>query len=210
MPLKTPDFHISPTYKSEKFDAPTIDDLIDVYEDRILGWVLKPAKEIAAKEDGGPAALCLLLTYFEGAWSYKVCESSTGRSREFFVKGFVDVFSSPHNNAGVLTQLGEILYRDARCGFFHEGLFRDRIYIASMNTDIAITLPRVNGAIDVGGKIQSAVIDVSRCATGVEKHFTKTIGHLRESANATAREAFRKFFKDRCDWSIPGPIVALT
>jgi hypothetical protein len=208
-PLMPPDVYISPNYPSAKLDAPRIDDLIDVYEDRIVHWVLVPAKTIAATENGAPAGLCLLLTYFEGAWSYKTHTSSNGRSKEFFVHGFVDVFTSPRSPPQVLAQLGALLYKDARCGFFHEGLFRDRIYVVTMNHDIVVTLPRTGGVLDLDGTIQSALIDVQRCIAGVEKHFATSIAALRDPANTVGREAFQAFFKTQCDWESDGPIVAL-
>ena len=204
-----PDVYISPNYKSDKLDSPSIDDLIDVYEDRIVGWVLDPAAQLADTANGAPAALCLLLTYFEGAWSYRTRTSSDGRSREYFISGFVDVFKSPNNSPELLRKLGAVLYRDARCGFFHEGLFRDRIYVATMNRDIVITLPRRKGQLDLEGEIQSALIDVRRCIEGAKKHLAAAIAELRDPDNTLGREAFATYFKKMCDWEGDGPVVAL-
>jgi len=75
---------ISPNFTTEKLENPTVDDVIDVHEDRILNWLLNPAATLLGQKHGNPAAFCMLLTYFEGAWSYKVAASSNGRSKEFF------------------------------------------------------------------------------------------------------------------------------
>jgi hypothetical protein len=133
---------ISPSFRDSKLDSPSTDDVIDVYEDRVRNWLLAPAKVLLEQEHGGPAAFCILLTYFEGACSYARCQSSKNRSKEFFSRGFVDVFKSSNVPETLLLRVGDLLYSDARCGFFHDGMFRERVYFAEMNRDIVITLPK--------------------------------------------------------------------
>lgn len=200
---------ISPSYPDSKLDSPSIDDVIDVYEDRVRNWLLVPAKSVLTQEHGQPSAFCILLTYFEGAWSYAVRQSSKNRSKEFFCSGFVDVFKSSDVPGPVLRRLGELLYCDARCGFFHDGMFRERVYFAEMNRDIVLTLPKKDGVLDLEGEISSVLIDVSRCHAAIVRHFDVAITRLRESSNASDREAFFAFFKSQCDWEKPGPIIAL-
>lgn len=57
---------ISPKYPDAKFDQLSVEDLIDVFEDRICFWVLQPAKSLLDTQHGQVAAFCLILTYFEG------------------------------------------------------------------------------------------------------------------------------------------------
>jgi hypothetical protein len=200
---------ISPNYGTEKMDCPGIDDVVDVYEDRVRHWIIGPTKLLANTEHGGPAALCIMLTYFEGAWSYAVAKSSSGRSKEYFKRGFADTFKSPVHPESLLLQLGQLLYEDARCGFFHDGLFRSRVYLAEMNKDIAITLPKRGDVLDIEGEIQSVVIDVKRCVLAVERHFDSIIRSLRDTSNTAQRSKFFTFFKLQCDWEQPGPVVAI-
>jgi hypothetical protein len=115
---------ISPRYTYRKFEKPTIDDLVDVFEDRIRGWMLDPAKTLLGTEYGEVAAFSLLLTYPEAIWSYTVCEPSEGKPKQFFSNGFVDVLRPAGLDEAVLKRVGDVIYADARCGFFHEGLFR--------------------------------------------------------------------------------------
>jgi len=200
---------ISPNYGTEKLESPSIEDIIDVYHDRILHWVIEPAKLLASTEHGGPAAFCILLTYFEGSWSYLTGKSSSGRSKEYFKRGFADVFKASGNPGSLLLRVGHLLYEDARCGFFHDGLFRGRVFFADMNRDIVVTLPKRDGSLDLEGDIQSILIDVGRCISAVEKHFIETITCLRETSSTEKREEFFKFFKSQCDWEQPGPIVGI-
>ncbi len=200
---------ISPHYETEKLESPDIDDVIDIYEDRIRYWVIEPAKLLVNTEHGGPAAFCVLLTYFEGAWSYLIGESSSRRSKEFFKRGFADAFKISGNPECLLLRVGQLIYEDARCGFFHDGLFRGKIFFAEMNRDIFITLPKHDGKLDLDGEIQSILIDVNRCILAVEKHFNSTIAFLRDKSKMEKRAEFFRFFKSQCDWEQPGPIVGI-
>lgn len=200
---------ISPNFTTEKLENPTVDDVIDVHEDRILNWLLNPAATLLGQKHGNPAAFCMLLTYFEGAWSYKVAASSNGRSKEFFRLGFADVFKHSGIPEPVLLRTGELLYVDARCGFFHDGMFRERVYFAEMNKDLVITLPKKAGALDLFGEIKSILIDVGRCYHAVSRHFNASMEILRDTDNISEREAFFAFFKSKCDWESSGPIIGM-
>ncbi|PUA30411.1 MAG: hypothetical protein B0W54_07930 [Cellvibrio sp. 79] len=200
---------ISPHFYSEKLDSPNVDDLIDVYEDRIQHWIVEPAKLIANTEHGGPAAFCILLTYFESAWSFAQGKSSHRNSKEYFINGFADVFKASGYPEYFLYRTGEIIYVDARCGFFHDGLFRGKIFFAEMNKDIVITLPKRDGRLDLDGEIQSIIIEPKRCADAIERHLQTTIRELRKASNDEQRKVFFDFFKSRCDWDSPGPMVAI-
>lgn len=200
---------ISPSYPDSKLDSPFIDDVIDVYEDRVRNWLLAPAKAVMEHEHGGPAAFCILLTYFEGAWSYATRRSSKGRSKEFFTNGFVDVFRSSNVPVPLLCRVGHLLYADARCGFFHDGMFRERVYLAESTHELLITLPTNGGALDLNGEIESVMIDVGRCHAAVIRHFDAAMRQLRDPQNIADREAFYAFFKSHCDWDKPGPVIGL-
>lgn len=200
---------ISPSFTTDKLEDATVDDVIDVHEDRIRNWLLKPAATLVAQNHGSPAAFCILLTYFEAAWSYKVTTSSKGRSKEFFRLGFVDVFKSSGVPEPVLLRTGELLYVDARCGFFHHGMFRERVYFAEMNKDLVITLPKKAGALNLLGEIQSVLVDVGRCHDAVSRHFNADVATLRNAVNVLEREAFFAFFKSQCDWESPGPVIGI-
>lgn len=199
---------ISPSYPDTKFDNPSIDDLVDVFEDRIRHWVLQSAKGLMDTQHGQIAGFCLILTYFEGIWSYIEGGGSQGRSKEFFEKGFVEVFRTSNLKGKLLRRVGAILYADARCGFFHDGMFRERISFTSLaGGEMLVTLPKRQGQVDEDGQIQSLLIDPWRFYSAVERHFERFISCLRDSKNAAERTKFRTAFKEQCDWETPGPVI---
>lgn len=202
--------HISPNYTDEKLDAPEVEDLIDVFEDRVRGWALNPAKDLVQTEHGRVAGFCLVQTYFEGIWGYMEGSGSKDRSREFFEKGFVDVFRSSRLREPLLLRVARILYEDARCGFFHEGMFRERLYFADLSqAEILVTLPRRNAVIDENGRIESLLIDPKRFHSAVERHFDKYVRMIRDKASASQRRKFEIAFKERCDWEALGPVIGI-
>jgi hypothetical protein len=83
---------ISPNFSDEKLRTGSLDDLIDVFEDRLRNWLLAPAKALLDVPFGELAALSLLLGYFEPCAIYRKGENSRGQSKAFFRAGFVEVF----------------------------------------------------------------------------------------------------------------------
>ena len=165
--------YISPNYTQEKLDNPEIDDLIDVFKDRVLNWLFEPAKKLIAEKNGLFGALCLLLSYFEGVWAYVSGTDSKGKSQQYFKNAFLDVFNSSEYPPELLKRVADIVYEDARCGFFHDGVLRARIYLAELNKhDMLITLPRKpDGKVDINGKIESILIDPKYFMAAIERHF---------------------------------------
>jgi len=201
---------ISPSYPDTKFDNPSLDDLIDVFEDRVCHWVLQPANGLFDTQHGQVAGFCLALTYFEGIWSYIEGRGSQDRSKVFFENGFVDVFRTTNLKEGLLRRVAGILYADARCGFFHDGMFRERIYFTSLSQgEMLVTLPKKQGRVDENGQIQSLLIDPRRFFAAVERHFDRFISSLRDSQNTKERTKFRTAFKDQCDWETMGPVMGI-
>jgi hypothetical protein len=55
------DSRISPHFSDEKYKTGSLEDLIDVFEDRVRFWLLTPAKGLLDVQFGNVAALSLLL-----------------------------------------------------------------------------------------------------------------------------------------------------
>ena len=201
---------ISPSFADTKFDNPTIDDLVDVFEDRIRLWLLEPAKTLMSTEHGRIGGFVMILTYFEGISTYLEGRGSKGRSRECFKNGFVAVFQGTTLKEALLRRVADILYTDARCGFFHDGMFRERIYFTTLpQAEMQVTLPMERGQIDEDGQIQSLLIDSQRFFSAIERHFNSFIFVLRHAKHASALEKFRTAFKEQCDWESHGPIIGI-
>lgn len=201
--------YISPNFTFNKLENHSFNDLIDVFEDRITNWSIRPSKTLLETQHGYFASTGILLAYFEAIQSYIKGQVSSGNSRAFFVGGFEAVFAS--KNGGHVKQLASTIYTQARCGFFHEGLMREKIFFSTAKKDaILVTLPRKNGNLDLNAKIESAIINPIRFQWCVERHFNDYINKLRDSNNQTIRDNFKKIVE--LNWKIDneGPFVGMT
>ena len=124
------DVKISPNYEGKKLDPGRTDDLIDVFEDRVRYWLLEPAKNLLKTQHGDVAALCLVLTYFEGITIYLKGKDSKNNSKAFFREGFLEVMRVSGIDDHLLGRVADVIYTDARCGFFHDGCFRSKIFVS--------------------------------------------------------------------------------
>jgi hypothetical protein len=171
---------------------------------------LAPARALLDVPFGDPGSLCLALTYFESIWIYVTGERSNGRSKAFFRSAFVEVFRTTGVDPGLLGRVADVLYEDGRCGFFHDGLFRHRIFFhGKPGAVLEITVPRVNGSPDPNGTIQSVLIDAGAFLDQVERHFEELVARLRDAQNADVRSRFFVFCKELWDWDGEAVMVGL-
>jgi hypothetical protein len=201
---------ISPNYGPEKLRDPSFEDLVDVFEDRVRFWLLEPAKTLLAEQEGQVAALCLLLTYFEGICIYMKGEDSRNQSKAFFRDAFRSVFRRCELAPEALANIADVLYEDARCGFFHDGLFRGRVFFGnSTGSCLSVTLPTANGAPDSTGEIKSIVVDVQEFYKYIEEHFVTLVSSLRDGAPPEAKSRFQMMCSEKWGYKRAPTIVAL-
>lgn len=202
--------NISPNYTDEKLNNPSIDSLIDVLEDRVKNWLLEPAKKIMGDPTGPIPAFCLLLTYFEGILIFVKGKDSKGKSHSFFEEAFTDVFKNSGLKKEFLSRIATVLYEEGRCGFFHDGMFRAKLFLKTLqDKDMLITVPRVNGIPDENGKIQSIVIDPCKFYTAIQKHFDSFINKLRDTNNTSLRDLFKKTCELKWNLSSNGTFIGM-
>jgi hypothetical protein len=207
--------YISPNYPDTKLENPTFDDLLDVFKDRTINWLIEPAKSLLRDRNGYFAAISILMTYYESIWSYITGINNRGKSKIFFTSSFIDVNRISGINEEFLGRLADLLWEDCRCGFFHEAAVRDRIYVArtfenDKEKDMLITLPRKkDGKFDFDAAIESVVINPHRIAAAIESHFVSYLLTLRNEKNESARNKFYKIAKEQWDWEVDGRVVAI-
>lgn len=184
---------ISPHFSDEKYKTGSLEDLIDVFEDRLKFWVLAPAKALLDVQFGEMAALVLLLGYFEPHAIYIKGQASRRQSKAFFRAGFIDVFLRRSAlQESFLAGVADMLYENARCGLLHDAMIREGIYVGEGSGELTVTLPRVNGKVDENGRIESVLIDARKFYIVVERHVTEYVKSLRDVGNSELRENFRK------------------
>ncbi|GAB2706518.1 hypothetical protein [Comamonas sediminis] len=183
---------ISPNFTYDKLEPPFFKDIVDVFEDRMLHWLILPAKELLKTCHGEVAAIALATSYMEAIEIYLSGLDSKGRSREFFVRGFKAVFARNTGPDFMHDALASALYELMRCGFAHEGIFRDGIYFSKTRPEaFLITWPKKAGELDPKGKLQSAVINPQRFVDGIEAHFDSYIRDLRRMPRSPLHERFK-------------------
>lgn len=208
MPKPSLQHFISPTFTHEKLEAPSYDDLVDVFEDRIRNWFLFPASKLLDIPNCDIAAVSLLLNYFEGIEIYLTGEDSKNRSADFFAKGFGRVFSIQGHASEFSSKIVAAIYSQARCGFAHDGMFRNRVSFSRIHPDpILITWPKKNGVFDHSAEVESIVINPPRLYESIKEHFDRYVKTLREGTDTEAKQALEKAIALK--WGLDQPPYAI-
>ena len=182
---------VSPRYKADKLASRAIEDRIDVYEDRVQGWILGPARALLTVPHADIAVLLLCLGYFEGWEQYRSGKDSNGRSGVFFHRGWAAVFPGIDwggiaRHPGDEAAISATLYNQLRCGAAHDGLPRKTVFIAPIDIPVAISADQVTG--DIG----AIMVNPRRFLEHIEHHFRGYTAQLRHPANAELRANFTK------------------
>jgi hypothetical protein len=191
MPKKTTENFISPNFSYEKLESPSFNDLLDVFEDRMRNWLLLPASKLLKIPHCQIASVSLLFGYFEGIEIYLTGKDSKGKSGEFFTNAFLKVFDIDTTNEKLMKKVTNSIYEQARCGFAHDAMFRNRVFFSEVHPKpILVTMPKKNGVFDTAGKIESIVINPVRFYQSIQIHFDRYIKDLREGSNLELKSSF--------------------
>ena len=203
--------HISPSYTQEKLDSPRYSDLIDVFEDRIQKWVLEPALHLLKLKHGDVPAVSLVLGYFEGIEIYYSGKDGKGVSKDFFRRGFQRVFCIKPENAHIFDEMVDGLYVQARCGFAHDGLFRNRVFFSDARPEaLNITWPQKDGEFLKDGHLESVVINAVRFIDGVIRHFEAYIAVLRAETDPMLKANFLSAVDLKWGLNEPDRVIGMT
>jgi hypothetical protein len=182
---------ISPSFTHEKLESPTYEDLLDVFEDRVRNWFLLPASKLLETRNCDIAAVALLSNYFESIEIYISGEDSQRRSAKFFARGFGRVFAV--QNQKLSAKIAAVIYDRTRCGFAHDGIFRNRVFFSFARPDpILVTWPKKDGVFVESGELESIVINPTRFYESIQLHFDRYMKRLREGADTGAGRGFLK------------------
>ncbi|MGA3023205.1 MAG: hypothetical protein ABSF98_00410 [Bryobacteraceae bacterium] len=197
-----------------------MEDKIDVFEDWMNGWLLRHAQALCDdkyvfRNEAGFAILMLATAYFEPIESYHTGQSSEGRSKAFFRRGFLRVFSglpatlSEKGYAepdSVANKIADEIYDHLRCGLFHEGGTKHKLLIREDTAPLGCMLETTTG------EVGSIVIDPRRFLAEVQYHLDAYVRQLRDPSQAGLRKSFEGFFDHRISWSsqtvLPPPVAS--
>jgi len=186
---------ISPNFSHEKLASATYEDLLDVFEDRLRNWFLMPAKRLLEIPHCQIAAVALLIAYFEGIEIYLSGKDSKNRSFEFFAAGFSKVFSFQHEDPDAPKIIARAIYDQARCGFAHDGMFRNRLFFSDVPSEpLNVSFPKKNGVLDLT-QVESIIINPSRFYESIQIHFDRYLNCLRDGSDTAIKNAFEATVK---------------
>lgn len=190
---------ISPHYTQEKLNPNSIDDLIDVFEDRMIYWIFEPASILMKYKYGEISLTALLLPYFEAITIYLKGGDSKNKSKRFFREGFIEVFRRSGTEESYLTKLANDMYEDGRCGFFHDACFKGNIMFGLLpgvndNSTFINTHPKIEGIVDKNSDIKSIIINPVLFFEDIKSHFEGYLNDLRNPENIELRSNFLKAF----------------
>jgi len=193
---------ISPNYEHDKFDQPTFDDLVDVFEDCWTHYIFAPCAMLLNAPYSDVAAVTLLCSYFEAIGGYLHGQDTNGRSKEFFCIGLCDVF--PSAGAAGLNKGAAAIYKYVRCGVAHEGLLGHKVHYSREGAkSFYLTYPKTSdGSLDTNAEVMSIVLNAQRIHRATQEHFENYVRRLRDPTNQVLREAFRAVVTRQ--WNLDG------
>jgi hypothetical protein len=210
MPHKRLHF-ISPNFTHEKLEPPFYKDILDVFEDRMLNWLLAPAKELLKVKHGFVAAVALATNYIEGIEIYASGKDSKGKSKAFFRNGYRRIFAQVSGPAYLQDAIADALYDMLRCGFAHDAMFRNGIYFSTERMEaFTITWPKKDGEFDPNGQLESAIINPYRFIACIELHFKEYMKELRAKAPTPAKEKFLAAIDLKWQLGQPARFIGMT
>lgn len=171
--------HISPKFTTATFGAsPSLDQKIEVFEDRELGWRFNVAEAMEAIYGAGYAIIAVVFSYFEMFEQYAAGQTSKAGSKVAFRDGYRRIYPS----STLLDAQIDSVYDRVRCGMYHNGYTKFGTMISGDYPE-AVT-------VDSG----TVKINPHRLLDDLQTHFGGYIATLKEAANTAERANFEKTF----------------
>jgi hypothetical protein len=176
---------ISPRFTAEKLANASFDDVVEIFEDRVMGWLIDPANHLKSQQHAGFAILAIVLSYFEPIGQALEGSRTRGGSRKLFSKGLRAVF--PDLAAAESDALIGELYEQLRCGMFHDGLTREKVKISPTSAHAFIVEKSEDGS------LKCVTVTPVNLMHHLEIHLSSYVAQLRDPANVELRHNFIKW-----------------
>jgi hypothetical protein len=176
---------ISPRFTYEKLERASFDDLVEIFEDRMTGWLIEPAKHLISQQHAGFAILAIVLSYFEPIGQALEGSRTRGGSRKLFSKGLCAVF--PDLAAGESDAVIGELYEQLRCGIFHDGLTREKVVISPASSYAFVVEKNDDDS------LKYVTVTPFNLMHHLEVHLKQYVLQLRDPANVELRQNFQKW-----------------
>ncbi len=176
---------------------PTIQQKVEIFSDRVLGWQIDVAEEmsrqffeaVAASDAGRPMRHCgyavvsVIFSYFETIAQYLQGESSERHSADFFEYGFRSVYP----DSRFAYHEVRTVYSHIRCGMYHSGLTCAGVNIYEGHDETF--------QFDSEGWL---LLNPFTLVQDVKQHFQAYVARLRNESGTELRQRFETVF----DWGV--------
>lgn len=154
------------------------DDKILIYERQVTEWFLNRASRLIKGTNNGFIILMICLSYLEGVEQYRQGRTSNEKSKEFFRNSIHRIYPNTFNDI----ELNE-LYKEARCGLFHNGMVSGKIIINNS----------FNNAIDFADSY-TIKINPKKLLSDINNDYKCYISELKDNENHSIRNKFNDMF----------------
>jgi hypothetical protein len=203
--------YISPNFTHEKLENPAYGDIIDIFEDRMLNWLIEPAQHLLFFQNGTVAAIALLVSYLEGIEIYYTGQDSKGRSKEFFCHGYERIFKPIDQPKKFQKKVLDFLYDQLRCGFAHDAISRECVFFSTVRKEaLTFTWPLKDGVFDPNGNPSSVCINPNRFYEGVQNHFIEYVKKLRDDKDQDLKKNFLSAVDLKWCLNKPAPVIGMS
>ncbi|MFQ5814151.1 MAG: hypothetical protein ACE5I2_13330 [Anaerolineae bacterium] len=173
---------ISRTFYKHDFPNPSLDDKITLFEDRVIGWLLEIAQQLAENiPHSGFGVLMILASYFEMIAKFQDGYRNESGSEEYFKKGLDWVFPN-HFKANE----AKFIYREFRNSLYHAGITGPRVQLSRAH-------PSPMECTNLNGQL-ALKINPHTLPGALEQHFVAYVTQLRNPNEQNLRENFRSRF----------------
>ena len=173
--------HVRDERNGQDLDPYNIEHKIEIYKRQVHGWFLEPAENLVNEPNNGFIVLMICMSYYEGIESYRTGQLTHNASKNAFVKTLERMYLKRYSLKNL-----KVLYSEARCGLFHNGMTEGKIVI-SLDYTNPIEFVNIefvnNGIIKINQKL---------LLEDIKKDFDEYIRLL--STDITLRDNFSKMF----------------
>ena len=195
---------LTPNFDHEKVSNPSVDDLIDVFEDAWKGYILVPAQVLLNTPHGDIAVMTLLCPYFESIEALHRGESSVRNSKELFIGGFLRVFEKIVGlvDEQEVKHAATAIYVNVRNGVAHTGMPKYPVHFQRIRREaFHLTYPlSSDGQLDTTSPVCSIMFNAQRIHESVKWHLDSYVKTLRQPHETILRDNFDRLM--RSEWGI--------
>ncbi len=174
---------ISRTFYDDDFPDASLNDKITIFEDRVMGWQLEIAEQLADRvKHSGFAVLSILVSYFEMIAKFRDGYCQDTRSSDYFKKGMRWVFPQEQFTDAQL----KLTYRELRSGLYHASITGPRVILSR-------DFVRPICCTEISGRTMLEVNPHS-LPRALQEHFASYIRDLRDPDQLTLRQQFQQRF----------------